>query len=117
MATHDTVTVDAMRKRVIRLKDGVLVSDIEASDYTTGSLPRVRLDEGARAPQAAASAPAEPDVADGWDDADPAAYDDPDDHGDDGDDGGLPPIGRDADDPRGRSGIFRRQKTVHTSER
>jgi len=118
MATHDTVTVDAMRKRVIRLKDGVLVSDIEASDYTTGSLPRVRLDEGSRAQQAAASAPAAPDVADGWDDADPDAYDDADhDTGDDTGDGALPPIGRDADAPRPRGGIFRRQKAVHTSER
>jgi cell division transport system ATP-binding protein len=105
-----------MRKRVIRLKDGVLVSDIEASDYTTGSLPRVRLDETSRAQQAAASAPTTPDVADGWDDADPEAYDDGDD-GDDVNDDGLPPIGRDADAPRPRGGIFRRQKAVHTSER
>ena len=47
MATHDTVTVNAMRKRVIRLDRGVLVSDMEAGDYTTGSIPRVRLDEEA----------------------------------------------------------------------
>jgi len=107
-----------MRKRVIRLKDGVLVSDIEASDYTTGSLPRVRLDESSRAQQAAAAAPTAPDVADGWDDADPDAYDDADDDtGDDTRDGALPPIGRDADAPRPRGGIFRRQKAVHTSER
>jgi cell division transport system ATP-binding protein len=119
MATHDTVTVDAMRKRVIRLRDGVLVSDIEASDYTTGSLPRVRLDETSRAEQVAASAPATPDVADGWDDADPDGPDGPDglDGLDDPDDNTLPPIGRDADEPRPRGGIFRRQKAVHTSER
>src|SRR6476619_2765154 len=54
MATHDTVTVDAMRKRVIRLDHGVLVSDLEAGDYETGSIPRIRLDEDAEAPRRAA---------------------------------------------------------------
>jgi cell division transport system ATP-binding protein len=55
MATHDTVTVDAMRKRVIRLDRGVLVSDIEGSDYTTGSIPAVRMNgNGFRAPEPAA---------------------------------------------------------------
>jgi cell division transport system ATP-binding protein len=79
MATHDFATVDAMRKRVIRLDDGVLVGDVEAGDYTTGSLPRVELHDRsipARVEQAA--------VADGHDDgvatgteaaeADPRAY-------------------------------------------
>ncbi len=41
MATHDFATVDAMRKRVIRLDKGVLVGDVEAGDYTTGSIPRI----------------------------------------------------------------------------
>ena len=45
MATHDFATVDAMRKRVIRLDKGVLVGDVEAGDYTTGSIPRVELDD------------------------------------------------------------------------
>ena len=86
---------------------------MEAGDYTTGSIPRIRLDEeaGRRA------APDEPEVSDGYDDADPAAYD--------GDDGrrrtttpdALPPIGRDADAPRRRGGIFRRHKAVQTSDR
>jgi len=107
MATHDTVTVNAMRKRVIRLDRGVLVSDMEAGDYTTGSIPRIRLDEEAEAPRRAA----EPEVSDGYDDGDPTAYDP------DGESEGLPPIGRDADAPRGKSGIFRRHKAVQTSDR
>ncbi|WP_084328348.1 cell division ATP-binding protein FtsE [Intrasporangium oryzae] len=41
MATHDTVTVDAMRKRVIELDDGVVIRDQETGEYTTGALPRV----------------------------------------------------------------------------
>ncbi len=41
MATHDTATVNEMRKRVIRLDRGVLVGDVEVGDYTTGSIPRV----------------------------------------------------------------------------
>jgi cell division transport system ATP-binding protein len=63
MATHDFATVDAMRKRVIRLDNGVLVGDVEAGEYTPGSIPRVELDDRpipARAP--------EPAVADGYDD-------------------------------------------------
>ena len=43
MATHDTQTVDTMRKRVVELVDGVLVRDQEAGEYTTGSIPRVRI--------------------------------------------------------------------------
>ena len=42
MATHDFATVDAMRKRVIRLDNGVLVGDVEAGDYTTGEHPARR---------------------------------------------------------------------------
>jgi cell division transport system ATP-binding protein len=116
MATHDTVTVNAMRKRVIRLDRGVLVSDMEAGDYTTGSIPRVRLDEQTAAPRRAA----QPEVSDGHDDGDPAAYAGAD--GDHADDPGdqpdtMPPIGRDADAPRARGGIFRRHKAVQTSDR
>ena len=114
MATHDTVTVDAMRKRVIRLDHGVLVSDLEAGDYETGSIPRIRFDE-----DPAARRPDVPEVSDGYDDADPAAYEgnDGDDDGDEpGDPDALPPIGRDADEPRQR-GVFRRRKAVLTNDR
>ncbi len=114
MATHDTVTVNAMRKRVIRLDRGVLVSDMEAGDYTTGSIPRVRLDEPDEAPRPLGAAT--PDVADGYDDADPTAYGDGDGGADDDPDA-LPPIGRDADQPRPRGGIFKRHKAIQTSDR
>ena len=120
MATHDTVTVNAMRKRVIRLDGGVLVSDMEAGDYTTGSIPRVRL--GEEGPERPAG---DPGVPDGYDDGDPAAY-----AGDGdpasatraagagpGERAGLAPIGRDADEPRAKGGIFRRHKAVQTSDR
>ena len=49
-------------------------------------------------------------MSDGYDDGDPTAYD----PGDEPD--GLP-IGRDADEPRSRGGIFRRHKAVQTSDR
>jgi cell division transport system ATP-binding protein len=121
MATHDTVTVNAMRKRVIRLDRGVLISDMEAGDYTTGSIPRVRLEE------TSGRSSAEPEVSDGFDDGDPAAYAGDhhgEDHGDelDGDASGeqsatMAPIGRDADAPRAKGGIFRRHKAVQTSDR
>ena len=114
MATHDTVTVNAMRKRVIRLDRGVLVSDMEAGDYTTGSIPRVRLDEPEEAPRPLGADT--PDVADGFDDADPTAYGDGD-AGAEVDSDALPPIGRDADEPRPRGGIFKRHKAVQTSDR
>lgn len=114
MATHDTVTVNAMRKRVIRLDRGVLVSDMEAGDYTTGSIPRVRLDEPDEAPRPLGADT--PDVADGFDDADPTAYGDGD-AGAEDDSDALPPIGRDADEPRPRGGIFKRHKAVQTSDR
>ncbi|MER7073879.1 cell division ATP-binding protein FtsE [Terrabacter sp. NPDC000476] len=114
MATHDTVTVDAMRKRVIRLDHGVLVSDLEAGDYDTGSIPRVRLEE-ALAPAVAS----QPEVSDGYDDGAPAAYAPSAGNGDDTDDeaASLPPIGRDADQPRQRGGMFRRRKPVLTNDR
>ncbi len=100
MATHDTATVDAMRKRVIELVDGDLVRDQQAGEYTTGSQPRVPL-TGARGPAVLAS---EPDLADGYDDG--AAPADP---GDDPDaDEALPPIGRDEDASTHRRGVFRR---------
>jgi cell division transport system ATP-binding protein len=111
MATHDTVTVNAMRKRVIRLHGGILVSDMEAGDYTTGSLPRIRLDEESGAPRRTD----EPEVPDGYDDGDPTAYDGGDGAGDDRD--ALPPIGRDADAPRPKGGLFRRRKAAQTSSR
>jgi cell division transport system ATP-binding protein len=68
MATHDFATVDAMRKRVIRLDKGVLVGDVEAGDYTTGSIPRIELDD-----RPIPARTAEPAVADGYDDGAPDA--------------------------------------------
>jgi cell division transport system ATP-binding protein len=103
MATHDTVTVDAMRKRVIRLDKGVLVSDIEASDYTTGSIPVVQVEE--QHVRGRIEAPQGADGRGPHDEADPD------------DDDVLPPIGRDADAPRPRPRFFRRQKAVQTSDR
>src|SRR6478609_4399862 len=92
---------------IVQLLDrSVLVSDMEAGDYTTGSIPRIRLDEESGAPRRAD----EPEVPDGYDDGDPAAYE-----GEDPD--ALPPIGRDADEPRPRGGLFRRSRAVHTSSR
>ncbi|MGN6751166.1 MAG: cell division ATP-binding protein FtsE [Intrasporangium sp.] len=95
MATHDTATVNAMRRRVIELHNGVMVRDQEAGEYTTGSIPRIAAGGGARGQaEPAHSAQAdEPDV-DEFDE-----YDDPD---------GLPPIGRDADAPRRRPRLFGR---------
>ncbi|WP_404392595.1 cell division ATP-binding protein FtsE [Humibacillus xanthopallidus] len=63
MATHDFATVDAMRKRVIRLDKGVLVGDVEAGEYTTGSIPRIELDD-----RPIPARVEEPAVADGYDD-------------------------------------------------
>ena len=98
MATHDTATVNAMRKRVIRLDEGALVADVETGDYTTGSIPRVEL------------GPAHPD-----DLPDPLqeealhaveAYEE---------EAELPPIGRAADEPRERSSVFRRHQPERSS--
>ncbi|WP_347354040.1 cell division ATP-binding protein FtsE [Intrasporangium sp.] len=59
MATHDTATVNAMRRRVIELHHGVLVRDQQAGEYTTGSIPRVRV--GPARPGHAEPDSAEPD--------------------------------------------------------
>ena len=116
MATHDTATVDAMRKRVIQIEDGVLVRDQEAGEYTTGSLSRIE-DDDAAAVGRRAEVPDLPEVADGYDDgAVPALPGEPvEDPDDEDDEPGLPPIGRDADEPRPRVGLFRRQQAVATA--
>jgi len=97
MATHDTATVNAMQKRVIRLDRGLLVADVETGDYTTGSIPRVVLE------------PAQPDdlpdplQAEALDAVE--AYEE--------EEGELPPIGRDADAPIARPerfSLFRRRQ-------
>ncbi|RKT76968.1 cell division transport system ATP-binding protein [Terracoccus luteus] len=128
MATHDTATVDAMRKRVIELVDGVLIRDQQAGEYTTGSIPRVHV--GPDGTLTAGVVP-EPEVPDGYDDglAEPAApasagssevgegdgaHEDADEHADE-DAGELAPIGRDADAPRERVGLFRRRRGAATS--
>ncbi len=98
MATHDTATVNAMRKRVIRLDEGVLVADVETGDYTTGSIPRVELE------------PAHPDdlpealQEEALDAVE--AYEE---------EGELSPIGRDADEPRERFSVFRRHQPERSS--
>jgi cell division transport system ATP-binding protein len=112
MATHDTATVDEMRKRVIRLAGGVLVGDVEAGDYTTGSIPRVGR-QGDHT-QAGHPGPAEPEAAHVEDQAADeapdvlreeaiAAYEAE-------VEGELPPIGRDADVPIPRPRLFRRSR-------
>ena len=94
MATHDTATVNAMRKRVIRLDEGVLVADVETGDYTTGSIPRVELE------------PAHPD------DLPDALQEEAVDAEEEGE---LSPIGRDADEPRERFSVFRRHQPERSS--
>jgi cell division transport system ATP-binding protein len=108
MATHDTATVDAMRRRVIELHDGVMVRDQEAGEYTTGSLPRIHGAEGSHRGNPAASKhveePAEhrtEQAAGRPDEPEPQEIDDPDE---------LRPIGRDADAPRPGGGLFRRRR-------
>ncbi|HEU5144325.1 MAG TPA: cell division ATP-binding protein FtsE [Dermatophilaceae bacterium] len=98
MATHDTATVNALRKRVLELVDGELVRDQEVGEYSTDTLVPVR-DGGGRA--------GTPDVPDGYDDV--AEMEDA--HDDE-----LPPIGRDADEPRERRGLFRRRRTDSLTE-
>ena len=100
MATHDTATVDALRKRVVELVEGELVRDQEAGEYT-GSIPVVGGDVPSRV------AGGHPDVRDGHDDVAAIAEADDDRYHPDPD--GLPPIGRDPDAPRDRRGIFRRR--------
>lgn len=102
MATHDTATVDAMRKRVVELVDGDLVRDQHAGEYTTGSIPPIRLEAATQQAMHAA----EPEVSDGYDD-------------------GAPPVEnadtKDAEDaadatnavaatPRRRAGLLRRRR-------
>jgi cell division transport system ATP-binding protein len=108
MATHDTATVNAMKKRVIRLDRGVLVGDVEMGDYTTGSIPRVVT--GAAHPDDLPELPPDESfVAFG--------------NGESGDRGGsgepvgpeLPPIGRDADVPRQRAPFLRRRRPARAS--
>ena len=36
MATHDEIIVNKMKKRVITLKDGYLISDVEKGKYYEG---------------------------------------------------------------------------------
>jgi cell division transport system ATP-binding protein len=99
MATHDTATVNALRKRVLELVEGELVRDQEAGEYSTGAIPVARPEhDELLAPRTEA-----PDVPDDYDDvAQISASGDP-----DADE--LPPIGRDADAPRERRGLFRRR--------
>lgn len=101
MATHDTATVNALRKRVLELVEGELVRDQETGEYSTGAIPVAGPDGDARA-----SLPQPPDVSDDYDDV--AELGDAE-AGDDHDEDELPPIGRDADAPRERRGIFRRR--------
>ena len=98
MATHDTATVNAMRKRVIRLDEGVLVADVETGDYTTGSIPRVELE------------PAHPDdLPDALQEEAVNAVEAYEEEGE------LSPIGRDADEPRERFSVFRRYQPERSS--
>ena len=53
-----------MRMRVVELVDGDVVRDQQAGEYTTGSIPRVRLDAETEPP----ARTDEPEVADGYDD-------------------------------------------------
>jgi cell division transport system ATP-binding protein len=103
MATHDTATVNALRKRVLELVDGELVRDQEVGEYSTDTtntrdaLPPVR--DGAGRGDT-------PEVPEGYDDV--AEMEDAHDE--------LPPIGRDADEPRERRGLFRRRRTDSLAE-
>ena len=64
MATHDTGTVDALRKRVVQLESGVVVRDEAAGGYSTGALRAV--DEADRSPADPGWAPARPSTAEVW---------------------------------------------------
>ncbi len=110
MATHDTVTVNAMRKRVIRLDRGRARQRHGGRRLHDGLHPAHPARRGGRraAPRRRARGVRRlrrrgphgirPRTATTGD-AD------------------LPPIGRDADAPRAKSGIFRRHKAVQTSDR
>jgi cell division transport system ATP-binding protein len=98
MATHDTATVNALRKRVLELVEGELVRDQEAGEYSTGAIPIVTPESD----EALVLRAETPDVPDDYDDvAQIGGSGEPRDE--------LPPIGRDADAPRERRGLFRRR--------
>jgi cell division transport system ATP-binding protein len=102
MATHDTATVNALRKRVLELVDGELVRDQEVGEYSMDSpdTPSPARDRAGRI--------GTPDVPDGYDDV--AEMEDALDEDE------LPPIGRDADEPRERRGLFRRRRADSLTE-
>ncbi|MDN5768800.1 MAG: cell division ATP-binding protein FtsE [Humibacillus sp.] len=115
MATHDTATVNAMRKRVVELVDGDLVRDQQAGEYTTGSIPRVRLDTTLVGEVDLPTRIDEPEVADGYDDG--ATTPDAAEPGPDAGDadnpaasGELVPVGGPGAAPRERSGLLRRRR-------
>ena len=116
MATHDTATVNAMRKRVVELVDGDLVRDQQAGEYTTGSIPRVRLDAALVGEVDLPTRIDEPEVADGYDDgakvpdaAEPGAdTSDADDADAPRASGELVPVGGESAPPRERVGLLRR---------
>jgi cell division transport system ATP-binding protein len=118
MATHDTATVDALRKRVVELVDGEVVRDQEAGEYSTGALPRLEgdaVDEGqaGHAADEALVAAGRPDVPDGYDDV--AEVPEPGQAADGGSDE-LAPTGADAAASRERQGLFRRRRVAAMSE-
>jgi cell division transport system ATP-binding protein len=118
MATHDTATVDALRKRVVELVDGEVVRDQEAGEYSTGALPRLEgdaVDEGqaGHAADEALVAAGRPDVPDGYDDV--AEVPEPGQAADGGPDE-LAPTGADAAASRERQGLFRRRRVAAMSE-
>ncbi|MEO6998466.1 MAG: cell division ATP-binding protein FtsE [Terracoccus sp.] len=122
MATHDTATVNAMRKRVVELVDGDLVRDQQAGEYTTGSIPRVRLASRLAGDADLTTRVDEPEVADGYDDgvkAPDAAPPGPDTGerpavagtpGDPAASGELVAVGGERAAPRERSGLLRRRR-------
>ncbi|MDN5795221.1 MAG: cell division ATP-binding protein FtsE [Intrasporangium sp.] len=116
MATHDTATVDAMRRRVIELHDGVLVRDQQAGEYTTGSIPRIRVGEPVQVESAgSATGATEPGATEpGATEPDREAVSAP--HVGEPTDSDEPaPVGRDADAPRARGRWFRRGRRTPVS--
>ena len=105
MATHDTATVNAMRKRVVELVDGDLVRDQQAGEYTTGSIPRVRLDARLVGEADLPARVDAPEVADGYDDGAKVPDAAPPGPGT-GDE--LVPAGGESAAPRERAGLLRR---------
>ena len=137
IAVSSVDRAEKARPKISRDFPGVVVSDIEGSDYTTGSIPPVRLNgNGTRdgnkpdgAPRDGSQAPGSGQQADGRANGHDPAYGDgvSDGAGDaandgDTDDGhhepdALPPIGRDADQPPRRGGMFRKSDAVEPSHR